>query len=287
MQVGPGARVTIYGLSSKPELNGTSGVLLGPSANGRVTVRLDSGTEIALKPANLGIAGGGAGPAGGASRCGGMPGFGGMPGRCGGLPGFAAGMANLQGLGAAAGAAVQRKLAELGVALPPGMTPGHAAAAAAAAALAALYFASRAIPVPVLALVGLLAYGGTATQRGKAVLSKAAARASSSFGRPLQAAHLLAAFCVVVALMGTAALSGSSTSSATPSPPTDIYVQGLREAYQHGYDDALAGLEPRPPLHIPGPELGAPGGGGSGSRAGWGLGTLVRYGTARASASEM
>merc|ERR1740121_3617492 len=96
-QVKPGDRVVIHGLASKPELNGTSAVLVGPAANGRVTVRLDSGKEMALKQENLGIAAGpGGGASGGGVPGGGMPG-GGMPGFGGGMPGFGGGMPGFGG----------------------------------------------------------------------------------------------------------------------------------------------------------------------------------------------
>ena len=47
-----GSRVSVCGLSSKPEHNGKSGVVIGAQGE-RVQVRLSDGAELALRPANL------------------------------------------------------------------------------------------------------------------------------------------------------------------------------------------------------------------------------------------
>lgn len=52
-----GSRVIINGLKAKPESNGLRGVVLGYLAgNGRVSVLMDHGNKLSLKPENLGKA---------------------------------------------------------------------------------------------------------------------------------------------------------------------------------------------------------------------------------------
>ena len=48
----PGERVEVHGVVAKPELNGLSGVVHSESA-GRVTVKLENGAVVSLKPENL------------------------------------------------------------------------------------------------------------------------------------------------------------------------------------------------------------------------------------------
>jgi predicted DsbA family dithiol-disulfide isomerase len=47
------SQVRVQGLVSKPQFNGMKATVLGAQGNERVQVRLDDGTEIALKPGNL------------------------------------------------------------------------------------------------------------------------------------------------------------------------------------------------------------------------------------------
>merc|ERR1711971_494244 len=55
------------------------------------------------------------------------------------------------------------------------------------------------------------------------------------------------------------------------------YGVGLRDAYQQGYDDALAGLDPRPPKHIPTTHTGPAPDSSSGASSGFGIGSIFRY----------
>ena len=49
-----GARVSLTGLASKPELNGQHGSVVGLDANkGRLNIKLDSGRTLQVKPTNL------------------------------------------------------------------------------------------------------------------------------------------------------------------------------------------------------------------------------------------
>mmetsp|Transcript_168096 Transcript_168096/g.539846 ORF Transcript_168096/g.539846 Transcript_168096/m.539846 type:complete len:334 (+) Transcript_168096:81-1082(+) len=288
MEVRPGDRVTIHGLASKPALNGKSAILVGSAANGRVTVRLDDGSEIALKQTNLGVNPGGAGNAGspgggggGGGGSGGMPGSGGgMPGFGGGMPGFGGGMpGGMPGMpaGAKLKALVERQLAALGVALPPGVTAGQAAAGLVVAAVAGLWILNRTFPVVVLAGVGLTAYLASSTPRGSKFLETGAQRCSRLVRRPLQPMHLLIVFCIVAALVGKAIYPGGSSSASSVAPAEDIYGRSLREAYQQGYDDGVAGLDPRPPKHFSMPEVGADRTAPA-SSGGFGMGSMMRYG---------
>jgi hypothetical protein len=53
MEVKLGDRVIIHGLKLRADLNNQTATLVGPAANGRVNVKLDSGESIALKQENL------------------------------------------------------------------------------------------------------------------------------------------------------------------------------------------------------------------------------------------
>lgn len=283
MEVKPGDRVTIHGLASKPELNGTSGTLVGAAANGRVTVRLDNGSEIALKMANLGVSApagpgrpGGGGAATGAGGFGGAArGFGGMPG--GGMPGMPGGYgAVVAALAQRLKGLVEAQLASVGAALPPGVTANQLAAGVAAAALFCLWILSRSFPMPLLLGAGGLAFAGKGTSAGSKLLSSAAWRLSRLAGRPLDSTHLLIVLCILALLMGKAVYpSGSSPVNASVAPEHD-YGLALREAYQQGYDDGVAGADPRPPRHIAMPETSARAASASGGA--FGMGSMLRYG---------
>ena len=75
---------------------------------------------------------------------------------------------------------------------------------------------------------------------------------------------------------------GTFRVGATAAPPaTDAYGIALRDAYQQGFDDALAGLDPRPPRHIPMPQqFDGAASGGNGKSSGFGIGSLFKYGMA-------
>mmetsp|Transcript_85004 Transcript_85004/g.140752 ORF Transcript_85004/g.140752 Transcript_85004/m.140752 type:complete len:347 (+) Transcript_85004:62-1102(+) len=302
MQVGPGDRVTIHGLKSKPELNGQSAVLVGQAAGGRVTVRLDSGQEIALKQENLGIqAPGGAGGAGGMPGAGGgMPGFGGggMPGFGGGMPGMGAGgmpgmpdLDRAKAMAAQAAAALQKFLDDAGIRLPPGVSIMQAAGFAGFAALGGLYILSRFTSMYVFMLVGAAAYWGTVTEGGKRMLKTGSAKASSVLRRPVPKWAPLCVLCLAVGILGHMLLarglglggarsSGTSGGSAGGSAQDAAFAQAIREAYDQGYDDGVAGDKRRPPKHIPFPvdpdkEDAKP---ARGKSSGFGLSSLMKYG---------
>jgi len=205
VQVKPGDRVVVHGLKARPELNGQSAVLVGPAANGRVNVRLDSGVEIALKQENLGIAAPGGGGMGG-----GMPGAGGgMPGFGGGMPGFGGGM-------------------------PGGMPDINAMAAQCVAALKRCSLSPRVV---------------------------------------------LCVLCLAVALLGRTFLSSGSSSSASATPSHDVAMtRAIREAYDQGYDDGVAGLDRRPPKHIYSSESDGSAGSSRQGSTGFGVSSLLKYG---------
>lgn len=288
MQVKQGDRVTIHGLSSKPELNGTSAILLGPGANGRVTVRLDSGKEMALKQENLGIAAPGGMPGGGSMPSGGPPGGGGgMPGFGGGMPGFGGAGGGMPGMpGMPPGglnammsqlvATLQQQLAAAGIRLPPGVSPMQAAGIAVVVAAAGLYAVSYFVPFTVMGVVAGLAYVGKMTAGGRGLLAKCATKASATIRRPVQPQQVLVFACIAALFIGRWFLGGSSA-GVSASPATDFYGTGLREAYKQGYDDALAGLDPRPPKHIP-VEYDVGGGAAAAQSSSFGMGSLLRYG---------
>ncbi|CAK0911755.1 unnamed protein product, partial [Prorocentrum cordatum] len=221
MQVRPGDRVTIHGLTGRPELNGQSAVLVGPAGNDRVTVRLDSGAEVALKQANLGIPA----PGGGGGVPGGMPGGGGMPQ----MPSSAD-----------VAAAAEQALARMGIRLPPGVSALQAAGGALVACFGALYVLGRFVPKMAIALAGLAAVAALAL--GQSLLPRGGGHAQPASGHQ------------------------------------EAYAEALREAYQQGYDDGLAGRERRNfslRRHIVTPqhEPAAPTGGGGG----FGMGSVMRY----------
>merc|ERR1712113_731075 len=103
--------------------------------------------------------------------------------------------------------------------------------------------------------------------------------------RPVKTSHLLGFLCIVAALVSHTFLNGAGMfgvgSGTSTKPATDAYSVGLREAYQQGFDDALAGLDPRPPKHIsthvPEYEVGGNSRSGS-STGGFGIGSILRYG---------
>lgn len=296
MQVKPGDTVTIHGLTGRPELNGQSAVLVGPAADGRITVRLQSGNEIALKQQNLGIEA----PGGGGGGGGGMPGFGGgMPGFGGGMPGFGGGMpggmpgmppGGLPAMAEQFAAALQQRLAAAGIRLPPGISPAQAAVGVAIIGAMSLYMLSRFISLTVVGLVGLAAYWGTQTDSGRAMLARGSARVSAALGRPLPPNAALVVLCLAVAMMGHMLLSGraatgsmGSAGTASASARDTAVASAIREAYEQGYDDGVAGAQKRPPKHIPSPDYFQDSSGGSqvqGSTSRFGFGSVMKYGMA-------
>ncbi|CAE8587651.1 unnamed protein product [Polarella glacialis] len=304
MQVKSGDRVTVHGLSGRPELNGASGVLVGPGANGRVTVKLDSGIEVSLKSANLGVTPPGGGSGGGSSDNmpgsgggggmpgfggggmpgfgggvpgfgGGMPGFGGgMPGFAGGMPGMPGGMPDVEGIAAAARAWLEQTLAASGIRLPPGISLGKLAVGLAVVAALFLYYIRQFVPVTALLAAAVVAGAGTMTQSGRMALEEVSAKVSGAIGRPVRPNLVLGITCLAIGYF-CCSMTGGGGVSATPA--TDPYAVALREAYQQRYDDAIAGLDPRPPKHIPSidPQAGQR---SSSSGGGFGLSSLMRYG---------
>eukprot|EP00933_Yihiella_yeosuensis_P043520 TRINITY_DN3834_c1_g1_i1.p1 TRINITY_DN3834_c1_g1~~TRINITY_DN3834_c1_g1_i1.p1 ORF type:complete len:344 (+),score=85.43 TRINITY_DN3834_c1_g1_i1:51-1082(+) len=297
MQVKPGDKITVHGLSGRPELNGVSGILVGPGANGRVRVKLDTGAEIDLKPANLGVqapsgsAGDTGGSAGGAA--GGMPGFGGgMPGFGGGMPGFGGGMPGFpggvppnfsgmaKGLTRKAAAWLEETLASAGLRLPPGVSAEHACLGLVVAVLVALYFLKSYVPVVGFVMSGVVGYIGLKTVQGQMMLEQCTAKLCSATGRPIPPRAVLALVCLAVLFMGRSLFGGSlgaASGGNVAEPAKDAYGLALKEAYQQGYDDAVAGLAPRPPKHIP-----SVGGSDDGSRnssksSGFGFSSIIRF----------
>lgn len=268
MQVKSGDRVVVHGLSSRPELNGQSGTLLGAAANGRATVKLDSGVEVSLKPDNLGVPQPGSTPTGGMPNASGMPGFGGgMPGfGAGGMPGFAnAGMPNVDHILASFTTfigqlrpALERHLTKVGVRLPSGLSDRQLIIGCTLVVLVMLYFLSSLIPLSALLVAGALAFAGTKTHKGRVLLEQCTARASATLGRPLPSKLILAVACITAALVSRSLLGSSSSGVSAKPVVNDAYAAALREAYQQGYDDAVAGLDPRPPKHIAMPDFNEP-----------------------------
>lgn len=293
MQVKPGDRVTIHGLTGRPELNGKQAVLVGPGQNERVRVKMDSGEEVSLKQANLGIQAPGGGMPEGGMPGGGMPG-GGMPGGMpGGFPGMPGGFPGMPPGGLPAMLeqivdAVKQRLAAVGIKLPANMSPGKLGIGAALAAFAFYWIASRYFSMYVLALVGLAAYWGTQTAAGRKMLSTGAGHASRVLGRPLPPYLPLCALCIVVAITGQMIIGKSAGSlssgggGSTALSPDDLFAKAVREAYQQGFDDGTGGKDPRPPKHMPSPYAADADRSSrqSSSSGGFGFGSLMKYGMA-------
>lgn len=233
---------------------------------------------------------GGAGAGGGMPGAGGgMPGFGGgMPGFGGGMPGGMPGMppGGLPAMVAQLSAKLQQKLAAAGIRLPPGLSPQKAIVGASVAALVALYIMNRFISKYVLLAVSLAAYWGTQTDSGRRVLAKGSARVSAAIRRPLPSYAAPGALCLTVGVLGHMLLSdgvlgvlgGSDGVSASIAPESTI-ADAIRDAYQQGYDDGVAGADPRPPKPIQLPNFDTANEGvGQSSGSGFGLGSLMRYG---------
>eukprot|EP00929_Paragymnodinium_shiwhaense_P114194 TRINITY_DN8251_c0_g1_i1.p1 TRINITY_DN8251_c0_g1~~TRINITY_DN8251_c0_g1_i1.p1 ORF type:complete len:336 (-),score=79.47 TRINITY_DN8251_c0_g1_i1:248-1255(-) len=289
--VAQGDRVRVHGLRGRPELNGQVGAVQGAAPNGRFFVKLDGCAEpVSLQPANLSPADGAAGGASGGFPGGGMPGFGGgMPG-FGGMPGMG-GMGGMGGMPGMAGMpdpaaamaglrqAAQRKLHEWGLKLPAGVSLEQAMLGIAVAAAVALYFASRWVSWKIVGLAAGLIYGATQTLQGRDMLEVAAARLSSVVGRPVPPRWVLAAVVLAVC-WASRGFFGESAGAAAAEPVSDGFNAAIKEAYRQGYDDALAGLESRPPKHVPMPDSmggGARASGSGSSSSGFGVGSLFRY----------
>lgn len=256
--VSPGTLVRISGLSKAPELNGVCGTVSGTAPNGRIFVKLESMTEPkALKPENLT-------PVSGSARHGSSSsGFGGMPNGFGGMAG-----ADMKVRIATMMQSLQRHLATYG------LKPERVLAGGALVAISFLFFGRQYVTTTGLFLVIGIGYCALATPQGKDALERVAARLSSVFGRPVPPPLVLA---VAGCLAMYAGHSYSGGSAGNVSPASDPYAAGLKEAYQQGYDDALAGLNPRPPKHIPSPEMYDGGGQRASASSGFGIGSLFRY----------
>lgn len=171
---------------------------------------------------------------------------------------------------------LQQTLAAAGIRLPPGVSPMQVAGIAVVVAAVALYAASYFVPFTVMGLVVGIAYVGKMTARGRDLLAKCAAKASAAIRRSVQPQQVLIFACIAALFIGRWLL-GDSSAGVSASPATDAYGTGLREAYKQGYDDALAGLDPRPPKHIPA-EYDVGGGARAAQSSSFGMGSLLRYG---------
>jgi len=106
--------------------------------------------------------------------------------------------------------------------------------------------------------------------------------------RPVPQKYIVCALCVAIAVVGHMLTSGKSaakgmcTSSASgAASPDAAFASAVREAYQQGYDDGVAGVEPRPPKHIPTPNFGmASNSSPPRSSSGLGFSSLMKYGMA-------
>jgi len=218
----------------------------------------------------------------GGTGCGGGGGFGGggMPGFGGGMPGFGGGMPGGGGMpqmpsSADMAAAAEQALARMGIRLPPGVSALQAAGGALVACFGALYVLGRFVPKMAIALAGMVAYAGVATSQGQAMSAKAAARASATLRRPISPYMVVGLAAVAALALGQSLLPRGGGHAQPASGHQEAYAEALREAYQQGYDDGLAGREARPPRHIVTPphEPAAPTGGGGG----FGMGSVMRY----------
>jgi len=214
---------------------------------------------------------------------GGFPGFGGMgggmPGGFGGMPGMPAGMPDPTQMLEQLKTALLRQLASVGINLPPGISAGQALGGVVVVGLLAIYFVTKSIPFPVLLAVGGVAYAGKKTSQGQKMLGTLSYRAARLTGRPLGSTQLLIALCVVLALVGRVLYGGggggSSSDSVMPADD-DAFGRYARDMYQQGYDDALAGLDPRPPRSVPVIDT-ASSKSSSSSGSSFGIGSLLRY----------
>merc|ERR1740130_1406460 len=131
-----------------------------------------------------------------------------MPGGFGGMPGGFGGIPGAENMPAMAAAMMQNlkiKLASLGLS---GVEPQHAMIA-----VGLLYFGRQYITTAGALGAAGICYGGLVTRQGQEALEQIAARFSSLAGTVLQA--------------------------------QDPYSVGLKEAYRQGYEDGIAGLDPR------------------------------------------
>ena len=271
-----GRRVTIDGLTSRPELNGTGGVAQSfDDAKGRYNVKLDSGTFMALKPVALKPADGGTGGGGGMPGMGGFGGMGGMPGMggfgsMGGMPG---------GLGRGA---LPAMLAQLLARLQGG---GISPAALGMGALA-LFFVLPSLgigmaPALLLGGLGLFAYRSASDGRGvggvveaaRRVVGQVSAGVSRATGRPVsdKQAALLLVGCLF--LMYRYFFSPGSSGSSGGSFFGGGGDEESFEAYTKGYRDGQAGKKFAPVSD-------APARAAERTSSRWGLSSLLSLGMA-------
>lgn len=210
----------------------------------------------------------------------GMPG--GMPGMPGGMPG----MPDIQAMADQLGAALKQRLAAMGITPPAGVSLTQFAGGAALILVGGVYMASRFLSMYVLALVGLVAYWGTMIPSGRNILAKVSSKLSSILRRPLPPYVVLCALCLAVAIIGHTVLPGKSVAtssmggsrgSATAGQDYEI-SQAIREAYEQGYEDGVAGEKKRPPKHIPSSRTFDTSQGHRGSSSGFGTGSIMKYG---------
>jgi len=179
-------------------------------------------------------------------------------------------------------AALKQSLATAGVHLPAGVSAGHLLIGL----MVAVFVASRFLSMLVLFPVGLAAYWGIQTDAGRRTLRTANAKLSAILRRPIPSYTALCALCLVVAILGYFILPGkaaaaTSTTSTTGRPNSELLL-ALRDAYDQGYDDGVAGAQRRPPKQAPelSDSVGTRTESGSSSSSSMGVGQLMKYGAA-------
>ena len=267
-----GRRVKIDGLASKPELNGTEGLAVSfDDGKGRYNCKLDAtGGMMALKPANLTAADGGAGAGGG-----GMPGMGGMPGFGGGMPGGMGGMPGMGGGGMAAMLApLLAKLFGAGGApqLPGGLSPQQLGIGL----MLIVFVLPRMLGIGMMPLLLLGGAGGFVyvnakdgqgprgmLAAGKRVVHNVGEQIGRATGRPVSDAQALMLLAAGIFLLYRSGWLSLSSSSATDDGEAPGYA-----AYSKGYQDGQAGRRFDP---ISDPDTGS----GRSSSSSWGIGSIL------------
>jgi len=121
-----------------------------------------------------------------------------------------------------------------------------------------------------MCIVGIVLFVATRTDGGRVALAQFTAVLNAKLGRPLPSTVVLGMVCLVVAVLAHLFIDSFNSTTVTAKP--DSFGSSLRDAYQQGYDDALAGLDPRYPQYFssstPLPE----------EDRGFGFGSLMRLG---------
>jgi len=176
--------------------------------------------------------------------------------------------------------ALKQRLAAAGVQLPAGVSAGNLVIGL----LVAAFVASRFLSIMVLFLVGLAAYWGIATDGGRRTLKSANAKLSATLRRPVPSYTALCALCLVVAVLGYVILPGKSavhSTTKTEGRSNAELLLALRDAYDQGYNDGVAGEKRQPPKQAPelSDSVGASTTAGSSSSS-MGFSQLMKYGAA-------